>query len=319
MTEFKTPLEQLESEWWTEYAQDPDNDYYKINAQQLAKTGVLLDCLEAPDGYKFVQLDYHALEPTVLAEFSRDPCYHEIYASGKPHEVYLYVVCKLLDPDGKISKTYNIDNPTTESVAEAKKLFKTERTMGKVFQLMSTYKAGAPKIHRQLVLSGVDITREEVVEVRKKYWGPDLFAGIVDYEESLLAEVDQRDGWFFNGMGRPFAVTEKKRKDVVNTHTQSTGHDLTDLMILETEKNFRANNINAVPVIPDYHDETIWMVPSAEAEDAANCMSAAIDAVNEMVKFSIPLKGGPEVTDNFTQFKGPDPVDWYQTKLGDEK
>jgi hypothetical protein len=293
--------------------------------EQISDYTGMVGCVTVDHGFIQVRRDGQtfisgncALEPTVLAEFSRDKCYHEIYASGKPHEVYLYVVCKLLDPNGKINAVYNLDNPTEESVAKTKKMFKTERTMGKIFQLMSTYKAGAPKIHRQLVLSGVDITREEVIEIRKKYWGPDLFAGIVDYEDNLLAEVDQRDGWFFNGMGRPFAVTDKKRKDVVNTHTQSTGHDLTDLMILETEKNVVANQLDCIPIIPDYHDETIWMAPIDDAESAANAMSDAIDAVNSMVNFSIPLKGEPEITDNFTQFKMPDPVGWYAEKLNDK-
>ena len=315
MHKYKTPREYLESDQWNDYHVDVANEYYSINVQQLAKNPVFLDCLRAPKGYKFVQLDFTALEPNVLAEFSGDPCYKEIYASGKPHDVYFFVSCKLLDADGEIAKVYNPENPTKESVAAAKKLFKPERTIGKVFQLMSTYKAGAAAIHRKLLLSGVEITKDEVAEIHRKYWGPDLFGAIKEYDESLVQEVKQRDGWLMNGLGRPLAVTDRKMKDVVNTHTQSTGHDLTDLLILYTEEFAEERGINATPVIPDYHDETIWMCPTEQAEELAKCMSDAVDKINKVVKFGIPLKGTPEICDTFTDFKGPDPVDWYEAKL----
>lgn len=318
MTKHTSPREHLESTWWNYYHKHKDNSYYKINAQQIAKNPILLDCLKAPEGWRFVQLDYAALEPNVLAEFSKDPCYKDIYASGKPHDVYFYVSCKLLDADGKLNETYNLANPTKETVAAAKKLYKKERTVGKVFQLMSTYKAGAAAIYRKLALAGVDITKEEVVEIRKRYWGPELFGGIAKYDTSLLSEVQQRDGWMVNGMGRPFAITEKKEKDVVNTHTQSTGHDITDLLILHTEKAALAAGIEATPVIPDYHDETIWMCREEDAPALAEIMKAAVTSVNKTINFEIPLTGEPEITSDFTGFKGPDPVDWYSLFHGEK-
>ena len=282
----------------------------------------LVGCVTVDTG--FIQVRYKgqtfitgncALEPTVLAEFSQDKCYQEIYASGKPHDIYFYVTCKLLDSDGKINAVYNIDNPTKESAAAAKKQFKPERTIGKVFHLMSTYKAGAPTIHRKLTLEGVDLTRQQVKEIRDRYWGPELFGGILDYEEGILAEVDQRDGWFFNGLGRPFAVIDRKRKDVLNTMIQSSGHDITDLFIREAEKLFRERKIDTKPVIPDYHDETMWMVADAQRDAAAKCLSDAVEVVNDLLQFKIRLKGEPEITKTFTEFKGPDPVSWYAEKV----
>jgi len=311
----KTPNQIIESEDFAEYQAQPANQYTKINAQQLAKSPILLDCLEAPDGFQFVQLDFHALEPMVLAHFSGCPTYRKLYASGETHDVYLYVSCKLLDKDGKIAAVYKPDSPTTESVKAAKKLFKTDRTVGKVFQLMSTYKAGAPAIHRKLVLNGVDITRPEVKANRDKYWGPELFGEVLNYEESLLAEVDQRDGWMLNGLGRPFVVTSKKEKDVVNTHTQSTGHDATDLLIKFVEQLARERNVPCIPVIPDYHDETIWMARQGHQDALAQCMSDAVVMVNDAVKFSVQLQGEPEITKTFTEFKGPDEVQWYKEKV----
>lgn len=310
---FKTPRQQLESEWWAEYCADPANQYYKINAQQLAKNPILLDCLEAPDGYCFVQLDYASLEDMVMAELSGCPVYREMYASGKPHDGYLFNSIKLLDDDGSINAVYNIDNPTPESVKAAKKQFKKERTIGKLFKLMSVYKAGAAKIRRSLMLAGVRITMEEARELRRKFW-EDIYSAVLDYEECLKAEREQRDGWIVNAMGRPFAITDKKEKDLLNTMCQSTGHDCTDLLILYVEQLAHERGIPAVPVVPDYHDETIWMTETEYAEQLANIMSDAVAQVNDTIKFEVRLKGDPEITNNFTAFKQPDPVSWYTEK-----
>lgn len=313
---YNTVEQILNSDWWQEYNSDPAHKYYKINAQQLAKNPILLDCLVPTRGYKFVELDFSSLEPTVLAEFSGDPCYREIYASNKPHDVYFYITCKLLDADGKIAATYKLDNPTPESVKEAKKLFKKERSVGKVFQLMSTYKAGAPAIHRKLLLFGFPFPIQEVYEMRNKYWGLELFGQILEYEQGLLAEVDQRDGWIKNGTNRPIVVRNHKRKDVLNTVIQSSGHDYTDMLILFVEQLADKRGVEAIPVIPDYHDETIWMCPEDQANELAEIMTEAVKMVNDSIKFEIPLKGDPEITDDFTSFKGPDPVEWYTTKKG---
>lgn len=311
----QTTRNYLESEFWANYHSLPENQYVKLNAQQLAKNPVFLDCLEAPDGFNFVQLDVTALEPSVLAEFSGDKSYKEIYSSGKPHDVYFYVSCKLLDKDGSIAKVYNLDNPTPESVAAAKKKFKKERSIGKVFQLMSTYKAGAPAIYRKLRINGVDISQEEVYENRERYWGPELFGQVLEYEDSLLAEVEQRDGWLMNGAGRPIVIGDKNKRKVLNIFCQSTGHDITDVMIYWVERLAQEQGVQCWPVIPDYHDETIWMTPEGEADKLAQVMVDALGKVNEAINYETPLKGDPEITKDFTAFKGPDSVQWYEEKL----
>ena len=58
MKQFSTLREKLESKEWAAYQEDVENIYYKINAQQLAKNPILLDCLVAREGRSFVQLDF---------------------------------------------------------------------------------------------------------------------------------------------------------------------------------------------------------------------------------------------------------------------
>ena len=308
-----TPRQQLESPEWARYVAQPENQYFKLNLQQMNKTPVLMDCIRAPAGYKFVQLDFVALEPMVLAEFSRDATYQEIYASGKPHDIYLYIICQMFDPTGEVSAVYNPENPTKESVSAAKKQFKTQRTMGKIFQLMSTYKAGAKKIHRKLTLAGVDISPEAVVELRRNYW-ENVFPGVTAFEEHLRAQRDQNGGWIYNGTDRPLVITDKKEKDLVNSYIQSTGHDYTDLMVLAVEQLARDAGIPAEECIPDFHDETIWLVRAEYANQLALTLTAAVGIVNERIQFESPLQGTPEIADTFTQFKNPDGVDWYTAR-----
>ena len=309
---YKTPMDWIQSDDFNRHTDHPDNQYHKINIQQLAKSPIIMDCLVAPEGYSFVQLDYTSLEPYVLAEFSGCPTYKEVYASGRIHDVYFFVTCKLLDDDGKISAVYNLEDPTPESVKAAKKQFKPERNVGKVFQLMSTYKAGAAAIQRKLTLFGFDYTKKQVEEIRERYWGPELFGAVIDYENDLLTQVDQNNGYFFNGFNRPLVVTDRKRKDVVNSFCQSTGHDCLDFMVLQLERIINEHGISATPIVEDFHDETIWMCPTEQAEMLADAMRQAVDKTNGIIKYGTPLVGEPEITKTFTEFKGPDPIGWYE-------
>lgn len=306
----------LRSQEFQEYQEQPENQYHKINAQQMMKTPVFFDCIVAPDGYSFVELDFTSLEPSIMAEFSQDPTYIELFASGKPHCVYLYVACKLLDPDGKITQVYQPDSPVP-NVAEAKKLFKSERSIAKVVHLMSAYKAGAPAIQRKINITGGDISKEQAYDLRERYWGPELFGGVLEYEQHLLHEVKQRGGWLVNGLGRPLVVTEKKAKDVLNTVCQATGHDCLDIYVNKLEPLIISSGIPAVPIIPDWHDETVWMCPTSDAPRLAEIFIQAMHETNKELGFGIPLRGEPEITKTFTQFKNPDPStdNWYENKL----
>lgn len=316
ITTYKTPRELIESPEWAGY--DKAYPFIKINCQQMAKSPILLDCLIPEDGHVFVQMDYTSLEPYVLAEFSGCPTYKEVYASGKPHDVYFYVTCKLLDDDGQISAVYNPENPTPESVKAAKKQFKPQRNVGKVFQLMSTYKAGAPKIHRKLRIMNFDFSLEEVKAIRERYWGPELFGAVMDYEQDLLTQVTQNNGYFVNGTGRPMIVTERKEKDVVNTFCQSTGHDNLDLTVRFFEQQFQELGLHCfIPVVEDYHDETVWQAPVHRAEDALQYIRNAVAKTNELIQYKTPLVGEPEIAYTFTDFKQPDPVDWYTEKCNE--
>ena len=176
---------------------------------------------------------------------------------------------------------------------------------------MSVYKAGHRAKYRKLRLLGVDITPEQVEQGHIKYWSEELFGKVLEFEESIKAEREQRDGFIVNVFNIPIVVTDKKEKDVLNTFGQSVGHGCLDLYVRILEQLIFESGITAWPVIEDFHDETVWMTDTASSKELARLMTVAMDKLNNILKWNIQLKGDPEITDNFTAFKGPDPVEWY--------
>jgi hypothetical protein len=110
----------------------------KVSISILPKDEKYLKCLKARVGHQLFHLDFASLEAVILAELSGDKLLHEVYASGKCHDIFLYMAIKSGDPKAtEINAIYNIDNPTKESVAAAKKQFKDVRQKWKVIVYMS--------------------------------------------------------------------------------------------------------------------------------------------------------------------------------------
>lgn len=107
-----------------------------LNPQQFPKVAEVLGTFVADAGQVLVDTDVNSLEPRVVATFSRDPTMLELFASGKPHDVYLYVAAALFpDKRAAIDAVYNLAVPTKDSVAKAKDTFKAERKIAKELHL----------------------------------------------------------------------------------------------------------------------------------------------------------------------------------------
>lgn len=296
------------SEEYEQYIKEHPKE--KINIQQVAKAAPVLEVLSAGDGY-FVEQDITSLEPTVLAELSGNETYKEIYASGKPHDVYLFTAIKIMPWAGEeINKVYNISSPTKESVAEAKKRFKKERTQAKPVFLSGAYKAGVARQYRMLKLQGAGLSYDTVKEMHSNFWGPEMFGQMLEWEEALLKEVEYNGRYVLNGMGRPFAVLKHKKKDIQNIMGQSTGHCILDLMNYHLSCIVIERKIPAKCVVPDWHDERVWWAPTLEvAEDLKQAMIDSVAIVNAQLAPDIPFTGDVEISKTFSEFKSPDEWD----------
>lgn len=275
------------------------------NIQQIPKSRGTLQCFVPRPGMVWVDCDVNALEQVVLAELSGDPSLMRLYGPGaKANDVYLFVGAQLPGSLGRdIARAgYDYLSPTPAGIAAAKKACKTQRAIAKTVVLASAYGAGAPKIHRTLRLSGIDLTEEEVQDIHGKYW--EIFSGVKKYGRRLEAEWRSRGGWVLNGIGRPIGVAEEFRKDIVNRVVQSTGHDLLVKYIRILSGILVEERIPWTPIVIDFHDESLIEVPEEYGEQVREIMEVqAYAELNAELGGIIPLKGSAIIARNLADVK----------------
>lgn len=281
----------------------------KLNIQNQVKVPEYLECFEARPGHVIIQKDYSAVEPTVLAHLSGCPRYRELYGPGANpnHDVYLFVGCRF-PQFAHFLEYYDPDNPTAEGTAECKKLFKKDRGTCKVFHLAAAYLAWINTLHQQMVNAEIDISRDEIEVMYNVYWSKDLFAEVKNYADRLDLEWQRRGGWIKNALGRPIPASEDKRRDLLNTMCQSSGHDLLQWDNYYVDQLRRERKVPMYPLISDYHDEMLWEAPIECAKEAYQIMSDTQGILNDMLGWEIKIRGEPEFHFNVAGVK----VDGYE-------
>lgn len=280
-----------------------------LNLQQMPKDPAFLSALAARPGYKLVQADAEALEPTILAEFSQDPTLLAIYGKhARPNDIYLYVAAKIPALGKEIIKYYDPDNPTAEGIAAAKKHCKRDRSIAKTVQLASSYGAGPPKIHETLVLSGIDISLSAVRTIHAEYWR--LFSGVRRFGQRLQDMWMNNNGWILSALGTPIPVAESLLKDINNRFCQLSGHQILQLWIYHTSIVLDSMEIDWAPWLIDQHDELVIEVKEDQAEQAADAIAQGLARTNAELGMEIPIKGPAQIADNFAQIKCENYVEW---------
>lgn len=274
----------------------------KFNWLQQPKTRGYLECMTARTGYKLIQLDAEALEPTILAEFSGDAALMRIYGEGVPqNDIYLYTACFLGKLGAEIRKYYDPENPTPTGIDAAKERCKHERGIAKIVVLSANYQAGPRKIHETLSLGGVDITLNEVMRIHRDYW--QLYAGVKQFEQDLKNMWYANDGWIVNGFGRPICVSVSKLKDILNRFCQSTASDFLAVFVREIYLLADAEQVPIRPWLVNFYDETIGEVEERYAEQAADIYRRALAATNVNLGMGIKLKGGVVIANTLADIK----------------
>lgn len=276
----------------------------KFNLQQQPKTRGYLETWVPRPGHVLLQMDFSAVEPTILAEVSKCPNYRKLYGpEAKPNDVYLFVGSRFPMFKEKFLAHYNPEDPTPEGIALTKKLYKAERNIAKESHLAMQYGGGAGVVHGALTRKEIDISFQEVCDMHRSYWSPELFAVVKDYERKLKREWRQRGGWILNPLGRPFAVSSDKEKDILNTAIQSAGHDCLQKVIRFTDEQRTKKKIPMYPWIVDYHDETIWECEESAAEEGLDAMRQSMVKLNETLGWEIVVKGEPTTAMNLAEIK----------------
>jgi DNA polymerase I-like protein with 3'-5' exonuclease and polymerase domains len=288
-----------------------------LNLQQMPKTPDFLSALAARPGYKLVQADAEALEPTILAEFSQDKTLLSVYGAGAPpNDIYLLICSKLGDLGREVRKYYDPTKPTPEGIAAAKKHCKRERGIAKTCKLAYDYGAGAMKIHETLALGGVDITLNEVRAIRREM--DQIFAGQKRFEGQLQEMWRSNGGWIPSALGTPICVAEQYLKDSTNRFCQTSGHQILQLWIYNAAQVFAEQGIDAHPWIVDLHDETLWEVPEQRAQAAADALAEALRRTNAELGMGIPIKGPATIVDNLAAVKVENYAEWLDTQTDED-
>jgi len=277
---------------------------FKVNYQQLPGDERYLSCYKARPGYVLVQADFSSIEPTVLAEISRDKTYMELYGpNAKAHDTYLYIGTKIAKfKKAILDSGYDPDNP--ESIEISKKVCKHERKILKKVQLGSSYGAGIFKIYSTLKLDGVDITQSEVEQIYNDYWGPELFGGIRQFQRELEKEWRDYKGWVMDALGCPAPVCEKYKKDIVNRVCQRSGHSILVIFLgMFLKPMLEESGTDYYWYIPDLHDETIYEVREDQAQLALQVHSAAVEELNAMLGGVTKIKMEPKVIASLAERK----------------
>lgn len=283
------------------------------NCQQLYKDPAFLAAFRARPGFKLVQADAEALEPTILAEFSQDKTLLAVYGKdAKPSDIYLYVAAKTEALGREIRKHFDPDHPTPESIKLAKKLCKRDRAVAKKFHLMSAYKAGPAKIKEDLELEGINLSLKEVRAIHQDYWN--LFRGVLRFEEKLQSMWMANGGWIPSIFGTPIAVADSLLKDINNRFCQYSGHVVLQLWIYYIETLRHERGVEMYPWLVDGHDDTVWEAPEEQAQAAAQVIDDALVLANEELGMEIPIKGPSMIVDNLAEVKCENYQEWLEAR-----
>ena len=269
-----------------------------LNLQQMPKEKEFLKAFRARPGHTLVQLDFQAVEPTLLAEFSQDATLMALYGpKAKPNDIYLYVAAKIRGLGDEILKYYDPDNPTPEGIALAKKHCKRQRSIAKTVVLAANYMAGAHKIWETLTFAGIEISLNEVRAIHREYWR--LFAGIKRFEKQLLDMWSENGGYVYSVIGRPICIPNELIKDIINRKIQTGAHDILQMLIW----NLWEQGVPAHPWIVDLHDECIVECLIEDVDTVIDCFKAALAAVNAELQMGVQIKGEPQIADTLADIK----------------
>ena len=269
----------------------------KLSPQILPKDKRFLSLLTG-GATPLYHLDFSSVEPTVLAETTKDPVLLDIYAGEYPHDLYLYFAIKNSANGAAINKIYNIDSPTQESIDAAKKAFPIDRTISKVGFLSDSYGAGPESKRRGLMQEGIFLSFEQAKKDHDAL--QNTLKVSKEYQTTLESEWEDRGGYIVSPVNLPMCVADDKLKDCTSRNIQGSAHLILMVFIHNIHKLRAERNIIATPWDVDLHDATIWKSNDPRFEQV---MSDALVNTNEWLQGELPIKGEVDKGNSFYDFK----------------
>jgi hypothetical protein len=278
-----------------------------LNLNNLIKDPGFLKAwrVENPATHIIEQIDTTALEPHVLTEASRDSAMLALYGPGAPdNDVYIFGGGLMGGLFGQcfIDEGYDPKNPSKEIINICKKKYKKLRNALKTIILSDDYGSSPLKKWRTLKLQGYDYTYEQIKDAQQRL--NSAFLGKKTFGKKLQAERERNNGFFLDGFGFPVAVADDKIKDCTSRFCQRTGHLILLLFLYKMWKSFIEKKIPYDPLIWDYHDETLPIIPIEYADDVRRIYKEILDWINDdFLKATIKLKAEPMIASSVAGIK----------------
>ena len=272
--------------------------HHSVNILQIPKVEGYLDCLVARPEHVFIEMDYNSLEPTILAETSKDATYVKLYGDKNyPNDSYIELMSRV--PMFK-DKVKALGYPSLDSISVIKKEMKKQRSMIKPVQLGLGFGMGTAKLKYQLEMQGHKLSLEEVQELVDTY--KHTYKGLFEYQDKLQQEVSD-NGYFLNGLGMPRCLNSKTVKDVLNGQSQGTGNLIQMKHSYEINRLRKERDVMMYPIVASFYDELVWEVHMDHIDRAKDIFNEALAIVNEWLGGDFPIEGEVEITRNFSGFK----------------
>jgi DNA polymerase I-like protein with 3'-5' exonuclease and polymerase domains len=267
-----------------------------LNIQALARRDKgLMSCLVAPEGYSFVSIDGGSMEPSIIAEYSRDKLYTKIIFGMKgiaPYwedttlildDIYLSFLSSTRFGRDIMQDMWNRDWPAgsfsdqwLQDPDVIKACLKKPRAVAKMVVLAIGYGAGASKIFKSVIEAGFKIEKSDADNMVRTY--KRLFTGIMEFSRncSLTWEANHE------------RVTNKFNYSMMISSGHKAANAIIQSSVNPIMQYFLIKLLEGCPIaryVTTIHDELIILVPDSSLELLKESHRLATVAVNKWLKW----------------------------------
>ncbi len=250
-----------------------------LNIQQVDSSARVRSLFVAKPGHKLVIGDLAQIEPRLAAHYSKDPVLMEMFKNEE--DLYGTIAVQILGADC--------------SPNEVKDRYPDKRKVAKVIGLSVLYGIGVNKLSGTIRNDGGirDFGIHDARNVIDTYFTK--FRGLKDLQMRVHRAITSK-GYLENLEGRKVDVSEDKvHRDGVNSLLQSSASDFMLFKTVEFEEKYATKFQAKLLVL--CHDENIFEVPEAFADDFAKAMQEHMENTPHL---RVPIKFECSVGDNWS-------------------
>lgn len=274
-------------------------------------------------GNVFVSLDQQAGEPTVTAHYSKDKRYMYATLTGAGKEPFwdtegilmiddIYLMFMSATSEGKVTmralwqQSFPDGDFLTQWMKDPKvikKKIEDDRQYYKMVALALLYGLGPGKLQKQSYEAfNREITLEQAKAIYQAYWL--TFKDVKALATRLQAKAHR--GWFINEFG--YCLNFDTSKETDSTHKacnyliQSSVSGLLHVFINLLRESCKAMNLPFI-FVTVIHDELVLECPEDRVDDLKRAKNDAVDRLNKVLKWSVPIGIGFSVGRNFYEAK----------------